>query len=171
MGSKHDEKWYEERRKKIFWFTVGVIALGIFLTISSLTSEYRDLQSSGNQHAADRLVRTVILVILGLVTIAVVVAWCYFGRVARSVSARMEAEFEASIANLSPEEQVFARSKRAAYKAAMAIGAYAVAHEAFEVWHHHQQEDLRQTRERNARINALLEEGRQNRHTSWDDPV
>lgn len=161
---------YADRRKKVFWWGVGIVVFLILWGTFALRNEYLALQASGNQHAADRLVRNLLIVLLIIGIVVLLFAWWWASRFIRRMTARLNLEFEESIAHLPQEEQQAARRKRAAIQAALSLGAYALVHEMFQASNRRAQENLRHTQERNAHINEVLEAGRE-RHTSWDDPV
>lgn len=174
MSAKHRREfagWYAERRRRILRILLGASIIVVFLLISALRSSYLSLQASGNQHAADRLITTIAVIILSLFAVATLIALWYLSRTMARLTARLNADFEASIADLPPEEQAQARRRREMAKTAMALGGYLAAHSAMVAWRHHQDEDVRRTRERNEAVNQRLEESRERNHVSWDDPV
>lgn len=149
-----------DQKQRLWALGICLVPIVIIVAIIALINNYIHLEQSGNQAAADRLMTISVVSVIGVIVLVVLVAAVVFSRVIRRFSAEQARRFEASIAHLDVEEQRAARRSRAVKQAALAMGAYVVAHEGMKIMEHHRREDLERTRERIDQINQLLEEHR-----------
>jgi hypothetical protein len=151
-------EWVHERRKGLSVIALLVIGYGIVLIGIQVKHYYNRLDFNNHQAAQDWYSKVFVGVLIGLgilVLIGLSLISMWLGRYVR----RQDAEFEASIAHLTPDEQVWARRRREMQRAAMAWGAYLITHEAMKARSRRQHENMMRTRERWDRANAWIEEG------------
>jgi uncharacterized membrane protein len=136
--------------------TAWLVVVGIIVT----KHHYDYLRYYVDRDAADRfaghiVVGILLLIAATIVALGITAATAVHRRVVRSNQA-----FEASIATLPLLEQVQARRERQMKQAGLVLVGTAAAAYGLHRWDEHMEQSVRETRERNDRVNELLEEHR-----------
>lgn len=154
--------------RKMMWMIgigVAVLAYGIGVGLFAVKNHYAHLENEDGQPAAEHFLGRFALIVVIVLGIGLLALTIWIGRFLKRFLEGLEAQFEASIAHLPPEEQDRRRRNRQLQKIMLAWAAYAIVHEGLEIHTRRQRERMRETRERQDRITAIIDQARESRRT------